>query len=70
MKGLLKVIILLLIFLVAPSCSSAKKIKRAKRHTIMVDTPRNGRNKLYFSPKYQQQLKARAKKNARRNKRR
>lgn len=69
MKGLLKVIILLSVFLVAPSCSSTKKIKRAKKHIIMIDTPRYGKNKLYFSPKYQRQLKTRAKQNARRNRR-
>ena len=69
MKGLLKVTILLLIFLVGPSCSSTKNIKRAKRRIIMVDTPRYGKNKLYFSSKYQRDLKTRAKKNARKNRR-
>ncbi len=69
MKGLLKVIILLSVFIVAPSCSNTKKIKRAKKRIIMEDTPRYGKNKLYFSSKYQRALKTRAKKNARKNRR-
>jgi hypothetical protein len=70
MKGLLKVILILSVFLVAPSCGSSKKTKKAKKRIIMVDTPRYGKNKLYFSKKYQSQLKSRAKKNQRQNKRR
>jgi len=69
MKVILKVIILLSIFLIAPSCSGSKKTKKAKKRIIMVDTPRYGKNKLYFSKKYQSQLKSRAKKNQRKNKR-
>jgi len=69
MKGLLKVIILLSIFFAAPSCSNTRKIKRAKRRVIMIDAPRYGKNKLYFSSKYQHQLKSRARKNARKNRR-
>lgn len=69
MKGLLKIIIFLSVFLAAPSCSSSKKARRAKKRVIMIDTPRYGKNKLFFSPKYQRQLKTRAKQNARKNKR-
>ncbi|UCG27032.1 MAG: hypothetical protein JSV24_08645 [Bacteroidales bacterium] len=69
MKGLLKAIILLSVFLVAPACSSSTKAKKAKKRIIMIDTPRYGKNSMFFSAKYQRQLKSRAKKNARRNRR-
>ncbi len=67
MKGILKFLILFSIFLIAPSCHSTKKIKRAKSPTITVSTPHSVKNKLFFSPKYQQKLKTKVKRNARKN---
>ncbi len=69
MKYLVKISLAILIFVFLGSCSSSKQSygsgKPKKKKEIVFETTRLGKNKLFFSKKYQRTLQKRMKKKKR-----
>jgi len=70
MKILRKILISVLIILVGSACATTKNPRKKKKTVIHVETTHLGKNKYFFSKKYQKSLSKRATKNRRTNKRR
>jgi hypothetical protein len=70
MKNLVKILIPVLILLVTSACATTRNPQKRKKTVIHVETTHLGKNKYFFSKKYQKSLSKRASKNRRRNKRR
>jgi len=69
-NSLLKIFLTLLIFSLLAGALDAKKPKKKKKNRSLVETTQLGKNKKFFSKKYQKDLNSRARKNKRKAKRR
>ena len=61
---------LLILFILAGSCAVSKKSNKKRKKKVLIETTHLGKNKKFFSKKYQKSLNSRAKKNRRKAKRR